>query len=500
MVNPLEMFPFTSSFPRFGDGDVLIRLSEKADDTLQLHSEALTRNSDFFKTSLSDERWSNNKVFVSGSGLSFKLLELTFDDPEILPGLLGRTEKTPERTLRHQRAVYDGKVKCGEQDDHEVNNALDSGSESDSESSSLRSSASAVQSSHESLTSGQLLTPSQSLTPDRPTSQMAILAHKALFAMMYDLTINIETSDIQKMAILIPTVVALADAYAMLPRFGSKIHELLFSGDNGFHVIAQCPFGMLKVACKLRSKAIYHHAMRHAVGLRALLIEVKDNTGDEEDEPNGTYFAQEGENELQEAFDKHVKAFRRQMKTLDRQLLGLEPPFDIGIHSDPTARSIATAIWHSWMVKNISTAQDGGHQGICTMAKCGINAAELLDDWAGYDWMSKLGEQHISDDWTYSKYQPLGSKVVQYFREILKQAQSTLEETFPLPDYAKGDARRGFVNGVDVSGGYITNITFGADYRYPWQSGRPFASFSPFEGQDGSKTASGGKRSSVLNN
>ena len=48
------MFPFTSSFPRFGDGDVLIRLSGKADDTLQLHSEVLARNSDFFKTSLSD--------------------------------------------------------------------------------------------------------------------------------------------------------------------------------------------------------------------------------------------------------------------------------------------------------------------------------------------------------------------------------------------------------------------------------------------------------------
>ncbi|KAI7344381.1 hypothetical protein KC320_g8869 [Hortaea werneckii] len=114
------------------------------------------------------------------------------------------------------------------------------------------------------------------------------------------------------------------------------------------------------------------------------------------------------------------------------------------------------------------------------MAKRGINAAELLDDWAGYDWMSKLGEQHISDDWTYSKHQPLGSKVVQYFREILMRAQSTLEETFPLPDYAKGDSRRGVVNGVDMSGGYIMNITFGVEYRYPWQSARPFASFSPF--------------------
>ncbi|KAI6870163.1 hypothetical protein KC338_g2744 [Hortaea werneckii] len=468
------MFPFKSSFPRFGDGDVLIRLSEKADDTLQLHSEALARNSDFFKTSLSDERWSNNKVFVSDSGVSFKLLELTFDDPEILPGLLGRTEQTPREILRHQRAVYDGKVKCGEHDDHEVDSALDSGSESDSGSSSPRSSASAVQSSHE------LLTPSQSLTPDRPTSQMAILAHKTLFAMMYDLTIDIATSDIQKMATLIPTVVALADAYAILPRLGSKIHELLFSGDNGFNVIAHCPFSMLKVACKLRPKAIYHHAMRHAVGLQALILEVKDNTGDDEDESDGSYFAQEGENELQKAFDKHVKALRRQMKTLNRQLLRLEPPFDIGIHSDPTARSIATAIWRSWLVKTISTVQDGGHQGICAMAKRGINAAELLDDWAGYDWMSKLGEQHISDDWTYSKHQPLSSKIVQYFREILMRAQSTLEEIFPLPDYAKGDSRRGVVDGVDVSGGYITNITFSLDYRYPWQSARPFASFSPF--------------------
>merc|ERR1712070_1147801 len=142
---------------------------------------------------------------------------------------------------------------------------------------------------------------------------MAILAHKTLFAMMYDLSIDIETNDIQKMAKLIPTVVALADAYTMLPRFGSKIHELLFSSDNGFHVIAQCPFGMLKVACKLRSKAIYHHAMRHAVSLQALILEVKEGTGDDEDESDGSYFAQVGENELQEAFDKHVKALRRQM-------------------------------------------------------------------------------------------------------------------------------------------------------------------------------------------
>ncbi|KAI7568600.1 hypothetical protein KC316_g12320, partial [Hortaea werneckii] len=226
------MSPFTSSFPRFGDGDVLIRLSEKPDDTLQLHSDVLARTSDFFKTSLSDERWSNNKVFVSDSGASLKLLELTFDDPEILPGLLGRTKNTPEETLRHQRAVYD--------------------------------------------------------------------AHKTLFAMIYDLAIDIGTNDITKMATLIPTVVALADAYAMLSRFGSKIHELLFKGDNGFHVIAQCPFGMLTVA----------------FGLHAIVLEVKENSGDDEDESDGSYFARIGETELQEAFDKHVKTLRRQMKTL----------------------------------------------------------------------------------------------------------------------------------------------------------------------------------------
>lgn len=485
MNDPLEMSPFTSSFPRFGDGDVLIRLSEKPDDTLQLHSDVLARTSGFFKTSLSDERWSNNKVFASDSGVSLKLLELTFDGPEILPGLLGRTKNTPEETLRHQRAVYDGKVEYGKQNYHEVDSALENGSESDSGSASPRSSASTVQSSHESLTPDQLtLNSRQSLVPDRPLSQTAVLAHKTLFAMIYDLAIDIGTNDITKMATLIPTVVALADAYAMLPRFGSKIHELLFKGDNGFHVIAQCPFGMLTVACKLRSKAIYHHAMRYAVGLHAIVLEVKENSGDDEDESDGSYFARIGETELQEAFDKHVKTLRRQMKTLNKLLLTLKPPFSLGDSSDPTARDIATAIWRSWMVKNVSTAQDGGHQGTCTMAKRGIDAAGLLDDWAGHDWMSKLGEQHIRDDWTYSGHQALGSKVVQYFREIAKQAQSTLEVTFSLPDYAKGDSRRELVNGVVVSKGYVANIAFGADYRYPWQSARPLASFSPFEGHD----------------
>ncbi|KAI7183919.1 hypothetical protein KC324_g7861 [Hortaea werneckii] len=315
---------------------------------------------------------------------------------------------------------------------------------------------------------------------------MAILAHKTLFAMIYDLAIDIGTNDIKKMSILIPIVVALADAYAMLPRFGSKIHELLFSGDNGFHVIAQCPFGMLTVACKPRSKAIYHHAMRHAVGLHAIVLEVMENNGDDEDESDGSNFARIGETELQEAFDKHVKNLRRQMKTLNKLLLRLEPPFSLGVSSDPTARHIATAIWRSWMVKNVSTAEDGGHQGICTMAKRGIDAAKLLDDWAGHDWMSRLGEQHIRDDWTYSRHQPLGSKVVLYFREIAKEARSTLEEMFSLPNCAKGDSRRELVNGVVVSKGYIANIAFGADYRYPWQSARPLALFSPFEGHDGS--------------
>ncbi|KAI6839434.1 hypothetical protein KC332_g8220 [Hortaea werneckii] len=440
MNDPLEGFPFTSPFPRFGDGDVLTRLSEKADDTLQLHSEVLARNSGFFKTSLSDERWSDNKVFVSKSGVSFKLLELTFDDPEILPGLLGRTEKTPREIFRHQRAVYDGKVKCGEKDDHEIDSALDSSPESDLGGSSPRSSASAVQSSHE------LLTPSQSLTPDRPTSQMAILAHKTLFAMVYDLTIDIETSDVQKMAILIPTVVALADAYAMLPRFGSKIHELLFSGNNGFNVIAHCPFSMLKVACKLRSKAIYHHAMRHAVGLRALILQVKDDTGDDEDEPDGTYFAQEGENELQEAFDKHVKALRRQMKTLNRQLLNVG---SCGPSSE-IARSIATAVWRSWMVENISTAHDGGHQGIHAMANQNIDVARQLERWADRDWMPRLGQQYRHEDGTYSRHQALGGKIVQAMVEIQWQARSALDSMFPISDYAKGDLRRGTIHGVDV--------------------------------------------------
>ncbi|GAB1743690.1 hypothetical protein NU219Hw_g614t1 [Hortaea werneckii] len=471
------MFPFTSSFPRFGDGDVLIRLSEKADDTLQLHSEVLARNSNFFKTSLYDERWSNNKVFVSDPGVSFKLLELTFDDRDILPSLVGRTKNTPEKALRHQRAVYDGKVKRGEQHGHEVDIALENDIESDSRSASPRYSASTVQSSHEPLTSDQLLlNPSQSLTPDRPSSKMAILAHKTLFAMIYDLTIDIGTNDVQKMAILIPTVVAIADAYAILPQFGSKIHELLFSGDNGFHVIAHCPFGMLKVACKLRSKAIYHHAMRHAVGLHAMVLEVRENTGDDEDESDGSFFAQIGENELQVAFDRHVKTLRRQMKTLNKLLLKVEqcPSWS------EIARSIATAVWRSWVIENVSAAQDGGHQGIHAMASHDIDVARLLERWAGRDWMSKLGEQHTHEDWTYSRYQALGGKIDQAMGEIRRQAQLALERMFPISNYAKGDSRRRTIHGVDVSKGYIANITFGADYRYPWQSARPFASFSPF--------------------
>ncbi|KAI7360357.1 hypothetical protein KC354_g8952 [Hortaea werneckii] len=490
------MSPFTSSFPRFGDGDVLIRLSEKPDDTLQLHSDVLARTSDFFKTSLSDERWSNNKVFVSDSGVSLKLLELTFDDPEILPGLLGCTKNTPEETLRHQRAMYDGKVECGKQNYHEVDSALENSSESDSGSASPRSSASTVQSSHESLTPGQLvLNPSQSLAPGRPTSKTAILAHKTLFAMIYDLAIDIGTNVITKMATLIPTVVALADAYAMLPRFGSKIHELLFKGDNGFHVIAQCPFGMLTVACKLRSKAIYHHAMRHAVGLHAIVLEVKENSGDDEDESDGSYFARIGETELQEAFDKHVKTLRRQMKTLNKLLLKVEP----WSSSSEIARSIATAVWRSWTVEIISAAHDGGHQGIHAIASQDIDVARLLERWADRDWMSKLGQQHTHEDWTHSRYQALGGKIVQAMGEIRGKAKSALESMFPISSYAKGDLRRETIHGVDVSKGYIANITFGADYRYPWQSARPFASFSPFEGHDGSKTLFGSRSSSVSN-
>jgi len=83
----------TGLFPRFDNGDVKIILSDKPADTLLLHTSVLTKESSFFKASLENVGWAQNKYVwvVDGKKMShpIKVLKLDFDGDDTFPLLLG---------------------------------------------------------------------------------------------------------------------------------------------------------------------------------------------------------------------------------------------------------------------------------------------------------------------------------------------------------------------------------------------------------------------------
>ncbi|GAB1731418.1 hypothetical protein NU195Hw_g1128t1 [Hortaea werneckii] len=334
--------------PNFLDGDVLIALSDRTTDVVQLHASTLARFSKFFEASLMYQEWAENKAFVSESGMSVKLLELAFDDHDLLPTLVGRTNRTSAQEFRQQINKYNEQVENQEQEPEE------------------------------SRTHSHSSKPERFLTPRRQTSATIILAHKILFAIIYDLEIDFDQESIPRMATIINTIVDLADAYAMLPEFGIKMHHLLFSRDLGYDLIAECPYGMLRASCKLRSQVIYKEAMRHAVGLHAYTLELMEDAKANARPAVFDYFIENNEPELQKAFDEHVRVLRGKLRTLEKQLLSLEPDFrfESGV-TDSTTRAIATAILRDWIVKNMVSPKHCSHVGVLGLARREIPIAEL---------------------------------------------------------------------------------------------------------------------------
>ena len=441
-----------SSFPNFSDGDVLIALSDKTTDVVQLHASILAKCSKFLETSLTSENWIGNKSFVSDSGVSLKLLELALDDHDLLPTLVGRRTRTSAQEFRRLIDSYDEQIKSKEQEPGE-----------------------SISDSHPSKPEGFL-------TPRRQTSATVILAHKILFAMIYDLEIDFDHENMSEMAAIVNTMVDLADAYAMLPKFAIKIHHLLFSLDLGYKLIAECPYGMLRASCKLRSQVVYKEAMRHAVGLHAYTLELMEDA-----KANGRpavfdYFAENNEPELQEAFGGHVRVLRGKLKTLEKQLLSLEPDFrfESGV-TDPTTRAIATAILRDWIVKNLVSPKHCSHVGVLGLARREISIAEVVCSWSSGHWMAMVGQQGIRDDWGLTGHTAVGHMVLRAFGRIYEQALEIVHEIFPPTDFAKGQSRLKTLAGSDVSKSYVANITFDKDYKYPWHDTYSTASFLPFQ-------------------
>ncbi|KAI6849395.1 hypothetical protein KC352_g18566 [Hortaea werneckii] len=450
-----------SSFPNFLDGDVLIVLSDRTTDVVQLHARTLARCSAFFEASLMYQEWAGNKAFVSETGAPLKLLELAFDDHELLPTLVGRTSRTSAQEFRQQIDSYDEQVECREQEPEE------------------------------SRTYSPPSKPKRFLTPRRQTSATVILAHKILFAMVYDLEIDFDQESIPQMAALSNTIVDLADAYAMLPKFGIKIHHLLFSRDLGYKLIAECPYGMLRASCKLRSQVIYKEAMRHAVGLHAYTLELMEDANANARPAVFDYFTENNEPKLQEAFDEHVRVLRGKLRTLEKQLLSLEPDFrfESGV-ADSTTRAIATAILRDWIVKNMVSPKHCNHAGVLGLARREIPIAELVCRWSSGHWMAMVGQQGIRDDWGLTGHTAVGHMVLRAFGRIHEQALEIVHEIFPPTDFAKGQSDSKNLAGSDVTKSYVANITFDKDYKYPWQDAHPPASFSPFQSNEGSRGAS----------
>ncbi|KAI7156704.1 hypothetical protein KC349_g6081 [Hortaea werneckii] len=110
-----------SSFPIISDGDVLMALSDKTTDVVQLHISILANCSKLFETSLTSENWVRNKSFVSDSGVSLKLLELAFDDHDLLPTLVGRTTRASAQEFRQLIDSYDEQIESQEQEPEESN-------------------------------------------------------------------------------------------------------------------------------------------------------------------------------------------------------------------------------------------------------------------------------------------------------------------------------------------------------------------------------------------
>ncbi|KAI6910418.1 hypothetical protein KC318_g1256 [Hortaea werneckii] len=441
-----------SSFPNFPDGDVLVALSDKTTDVVQLHASILANCSKFFETSLTSENWVGNKFFVSGSGVSLKLLELAFDDYDLLSTLVGRTTRVSAQESRQLIDSYDEQIESWGQKPGE------------------------------SRTDSHPSKPKRFLTPRRQTSATVILAHKILFAMLYDLEIELDHENMPEMAAIVNTMVDLADAYAMLPKFAIKIHHLLFSRDLGYKLIAECPYGMPRASCKLRSQVVYKEAMRHAVGLHAYTLELMEDAKANIRSIVFDYFAENNEPELQGAFDEHVRVLRGKVRTLEKQLLRLEPDFrfESGV-TDSTTRAIATAILRNWIVKNIVSPEDCSHVGVLGLARREISIAEIVCNWSSGHWMAMVGEQGIRDDGGLTGHTAVGHMVLKAFGRIYEQALEVVHEIFPPTDFAKGQSKSKTLAGSDVSKSYVANITFDNDYKYPWPDTHSPASFSPFQ-------------------
>jgi len=246
----------------------------------------------------------------------------------------------------------------------------------------------------------------------------------------------------------------------------------------GYNLFAENPFGMLRVACELRSKTIYQEAMKHAVGLHDFVTrsaEVLDKSRC----LSKMYFADAGDQALRELFLHHVREFRKTVSNLERTLLRL----NVDSTADPwygeasTARNIATTIWQDWVIKNIIGNDDDGHGGILSIINRSTNADSMVTTWGNRDWQEQLGVRSIA--YEDGQYHPIAHMIHQSFQNVYNQAQAAVDKVFDPESAAKGKAQKDAEDDGDGSVDYIANMTSGADYKYPRDDAVPLPTFLP---------------------
>lgn len=267
---------------------------------------------------------------------------------------------------------------------------------------------------------------------------------------MYDIGVSLSHAAPESAAIL-TCLVDFADAYGLLPAWTEKLISLMFGHNwNGFDLIAANPLRFLLVARKLRSVSIYQEAMRHAVGLKYFLI-MQDMLFADSDFD---------EAELDSCLDSHTKAFRDSCAYFEGELIRLEPSGDpkYGL-----PRDVGLAMWRDFILKQLV-----GRKRVTILyllREGAFDISTVTAYWGGNN-----------GPWYESVSVPV-SQVHQVIEGCLRTAQQLLRKAFGPEGEARGRKLDHFYKAdypdrsYNVQTGYIANVKFSPDYKYPWPKG-----------------------------
>ena len=212
-------------------------------------------------------------------------------------------------------------------------------------------------------------------------SKTVIAAYRAVFAMLYDLRIDVPPTQLEEWSFVIPAIVDFADAYALFPALEGKIFKQIVDTEHGMtELIAHNPFRFLKVACKLQSPTIYKEATAHAVAMYDTLHLSYETCA----RCMGVYFADTDEAELHDRFHTHAREFHEKLHRLERGLIRIDPedlPDDLELGDDDLR--IGQAIWREWVLRDTTSFPAADHDAFSALLHNDFDVAEKVADWGG---------------------------------------------------------------------------------------------------------------------